>query len=292
MPYSNNEYISGEKIQLLCSHFLGTERDFKYNPKIGKLYHSNNDPNKFILLNDSNNTPVDNQSLVFAYTHMLRRNLQDLISHLKRFKNPFALVFHNSDDHFHPMHLNLFEEVPLIQHIFSQNCLVYNHEKVTHLPIGIANSQWRHGDISLVHKESLNKSSKEKLIYFNFSTRTNKNIRNHCKSTLESKGLSMSSNLPYPAFLKDLHSHQFCACPRGRGIDTHRLWECFYLKVVPICMADDFYKHLSKSFPIYLISDWRDLNFDDLDYANFDFGNKKLFSFKCLKNKINSFKKS
>ena len=27
-------FITGEKIQFLCDHFVGKERDFKFNPKV------------------------------------------------------------------------------------------------------------------------------------------------------------------------------------------------------------------------------------------------------------------
>jgi hypothetical protein len=60
-------------------------------------------------------------------------------------------------------------------------------------------------------------------------------------------------------FLIDLRSHKFVLCPRGNGIDTHRLWETLYMGSIPIvlnCVALEEFSDL----PILFIDSWNDIN--------------------------------
>ena len=53
--------------------------------------------------------------------------------------------------------------------------------------------------------------------------------------------------------------------PEGNGIDCHRMWECLYLKVIPICHRNILTEHFSKLFPIILVDDWKDKNEPGMD---------------------------
>jgi len=51
-------------------------------------------------------------------------------------------------------------------------------------------------------------------------------------------------------------------CPRGNGLDTHRLWECFYLDVIPIMIEADVVN--IDNLPIIILNSWDDFNEDQL----------------------------
>jgi hypothetical protein len=53
--------------------------------------------------------------------------------------------------------------------------------------------------------------------------------------------------------------------PEGNGIDCHRMWECLYLKVIPICHRNVVTEYFAKIFPIVLVNDWQDLDLEYLD---------------------------
>jgi hypothetical protein len=56
-------------------------------------------------------------------------------------------------------------------------------------------------------------------------------------------------------YLNDMIDHKFCLCPRGNGIDTHRLWEALYCRTVPVVK----YEHAHRNFldlPILFVDDW------------------------------------
>ena len=62
-------------------------------------------------------------------------------------------------------------------------------------------------------------------------------------------------NLPFKDYLYKLSKSKYCICPRGYGLDTHRLWECLYLKVIPIvdrnCVTE-YHENLG----LLIVDDW------------------------------------
>ena len=64
-------------------------------------------------------------------------------------------------------------------------------------------------------------------------------------------------------FLRDIKSHTFVLCPRGGGIDTHRLWETLYMGSIPIVKRDIGYYDF-QDLPICFIDDWTQINIEFL----------------------------
>jgi hypothetical protein len=48
------------------------------------------------------------------------------------------------------------------------------------------------------------------------------------------------------------------ACPRGNGVDTHRIWESLYLGAVPVITKYDYLPVFEK-WPIHVINSWSEL---------------------------------
>ena len=266
-----------------CNHFIGTTRDFSFNPNIMKY------KNKFIYIGTKGS--IDNKSFIFCYMHLLD-NINDLILTLKRMQNPFKLVFHNSYYTFNTKQLILFENIPLLQCIYTQNINV-KHEKVFPLPIGLANSQWKHGN-SKIHQEVYNMSIKKtKEIYFNFNKDTNKEKRTKCYNDIIKKGIKWNKKLSYKEYLIELKRHKYAICPEGNGIDTHRFWECLYMNTIPICLKNIITQYYSNLFPVIILDTWSDLSIPNLEssyeemYQKFNDSNEYLDMTFLLK-KLNS----
>lgn len=68
-------------------------------------------------------------------------------------------------------------------------------------------------------------------------------------------GINEASLSGRQAFLRAIRQHEFCLCPRGNGLDTHRLWETLYVGSIPIVEYDPAY-HAFRDLPIYFIQDW------------------------------------
>ena len=60
-------------------------------------------------------------------------------------------------------------------------------------------------------------------------------------------------------FLRDLRSSKFVFCPRGNGIDTHRIWESLYMGSMPIVKYENTH-HLFTDLPILFIKEWHEIN--------------------------------
>ena len=54
---------------------------------------------------------------------------------------------------------------------------------------------------------------------------------------------------------------KFAICPRGKGIDTFRLWDCLYVGTIPIVVKEAVFHESIKNLPILFLD-----NYDD--YAN------------------------
>lgn len=261
----NIDIITGEKIQFISDIFLGNLDDFKFNPNVMK-YHKN----KCINIKSIKHK-INNNNKIFCYTHLLN-NIDELIEKLNYMKNKFKLIFHNSDSVLLDEHVSKLLTIDNIEIIYSQNCDVikkYN-KPIIPLPIGIGNSQWKHGNLDIIREIYYKDIKKNNNIYFNFNVKTNLNKRQLCYDIILKKGIKWNTNKQYKEYLQELKSYKYAICPEGNGTDTHRFWECLYMDVIPICIKNKLVDYYSKYFPIIILDKWEDLNIESLisDYKN------------------------
>jgi hypothetical protein len=263
MPDPTSGIVTGEKIQLLCDHFIGDKNDSSLNPLLWRKNY------KWLYF-DELNAPINNRERIYCHTHVLHK-MDLLIEKLQWLKNPFLLVFHNSDVSFTEKHVKLFDALPNLKKIFSKNCII-NHNQVTPLPIGIANTQFAHGQLTVMDRVRNQKVKKDNLVYFNFSLKTNKEKREDCFLKVSKKGIEFQPNKKFDDYIESLSTYKFAICPEGSGLDTYRFWECLYLQVIPVCKRNVLAEHFSKDFPVVLLDDWNDLDLEQLDrsYSEFD----------------------
>ena len=273
------DIVTGEKIQYLCDHYLSLK--FQFNPKCCTYNPTLFNEKKIIY--EELNIPFDNKKYIHIETELYER--KDLLEKLKLFKNNFILISHNSDYHFKEKYFYIFKEIPNLIKIFSQNTEISN-EKIIPLPIGLANSKWKHGDIFFFKNYIENNLKlKNKHVYFNFNINTNLVERSLCKRKLN-KLFKWENNIPFVDYIKKLSNYEFSICPPGNGVDCHRIWECLYMKVVPICKRSFLTEHFSKLFPIIILDDWNDLDISKLNYDDYSWENYDKLDFEWWKEKI------
>lgn len=280
---TSQDIITGEKLQNICDYYIGNKDDLNFNPSIKIQTH------KHIFIDDeSSYSNIVNLNIknIFCYTHILADN-NKLIVLLKNINTPFNILFHNSDHEFNNNHINLLN-IPNLKKIYTQNINILPNDRLIPLPIGIANSMWGHGNLSIWDDvlNNVNFDNKRNNIYFNFSFTTGS--RKEVFDIVKSKNIENISNLDYKSYLELLSSYKFCICPEGNGIDTHRFWECLYLKVIPICKKNYVTEYYSKLFPTVLLDNWQDFDTTILDdfYKNADWLNYNQLSFETLKHTI------
>ena len=265
------DIITGEKFQYLCDVYIG-EKEFETTSWI---YNNTLYKDKCVLLSElDNNEKFLKANYIFVYTHILRRrNLGILIDSLNKKKNIFTLIFHNSDDNVDSKFKVLLSKTKC-KKIFAQNVCI-NNSRIINIPIGIANSKWKHGNKELLTQVINKKIIKEDNTFFNFNINTNSTYRNECFYSLKNK-LFFSKFDSQEKYLNELKKCKFCISPIGNGVDCHRIWECLYLKTIPICLRSIHTEILSQDFPIFIIDSWKELIFDDNFYRKYDNYIKKL----------------
>ena len=279
--FREEDIITGERLQDLA--------DISISKLEHREFESRN--TQYLDVDDPNWNYVDNPKIIYANSSLINEKLKhsELIEKLKKFKNSFFLILHNSDQDFLPKHTYI-TEIPNLKQIYTQNCNI-DIEKITALPIGLANSRWNHGNLetfcSVVNKPVI----KTEYIYNNFTVEggMRPEYRVDCKEAADSLKLPVNKSLNYKDYLLDLQKHKFCLCPSGNGLDTHRLWECLYLRVIPIIVESTYSKNFAKDFPIYLLKEWVDINLEKLDkfFLKTKWENHSLLKFKNYCYKLN-----
>jgi hypothetical protein len=261
-----NEIITGERIQDCADIFVGFEQDFQYNPFI---YQIKNKHTHFHEFNKYYPSQYENPRVIFCYGH----NILHFSLIMSTFKNPFVLITHNSDENIiNKETVNNILEHPLLIRWYGQN-VDYVHPKLRFLPIGLANSQWPHGNL-LIYEHIFNTQiEKTQSVFMNFKVDTNPIKRIVCKNILEKKINMLQMVDPITNILR-LSLYKYCICPEGNGLDTHRLWECYYLRVVPILLRNTYSEIIQKEtgLPMILLHSWMEFDYDKLpEYHTFDF---------------------
>lgn len=270
--------ITGEKWQNYCDVGISKEEQ--------KQFESHKEGIISLDIDTFNFDNYDNPPKVYANSALLNRFKPHLvqsefINKLKKFKNPFDLFLHNSDDSFDDHHLVLFD-IPNIKKIYSQNVNTV-HERLVPIPIGLANSKWKWGDLNYFESVVKQDIPKTQDIYFNFELLggERKYWRPLCYAAGVRLNLKESKRLPFKEYVPELAANKFCLSPEGNGIDCHRMWECFYLKVIPICHRNVVTEHFAKYFPIILVDDWNKFELSDLEgvYEKANWSNYYLLDF-------------
>lgn len=126
-----------------------------------------------------------------------------------------------------------------------------------------------YGNKSIMFDVINEKIDKDNLLYLNFSINTYPSLRNFVynkfnKQSWVKTGTSEHTIDGRKKYLRDIKSSKFVLCPRGNGIDTHRIWESLYMGSVPIVIYENTH-HLFTDLPILFINSWEELTYDFLN---------------------------
>lgn len=244
------DILTGESLQQLCSVYCGTKHDLHYNPQIAR------ETNKHLDL-DMLNSPWENPSLLFCYNTQSIYLFQSKLGFLTR---PFVLVSHNGDENVsRETDVSTLVRHPLLLHWFSQNNSI-QHPKISILPIGLANSMWSHGNRTTFFRVYRQPIHKPNACYFYFDVSTHPD-RIICKKIVQKKGLHFGIKQSFDDYVRHLASHRFAIVPTGNGNDTHRMWECYYLRVIPIVLRSPFTERIREqlNLPMIMLNTWDEL---------------------------------
>lgn len=243
------DFIRGEYLPHVCDMRAGTEPNLPYGQQL--------------------KVPDQEHVSIYAKSENVGMALNVVIS------NPnqrFTLVTHNSD-------LSATQRaLPKNLHWFAQN-RQWDHPRVFSIPIGLENEYW------FPYKQNVMLSTPDQetriirsFAQFNFGTHIE---RRHICDQLSSKAVDIHQGtngniVQHKLFCHNLKKYAFCVCPRGNGIDTHRMWEALYMGCIPICkhyVAHQF----DKPLPILFVEEWSDIT-EDLLVETYNTIDRSLFN--------------
>jgi hypothetical protein len=257
------DYISSASIihddtQIICGeHFLALADCF-----IGSVYslHANPNTPRFSKQNIHIDCISDTDDLFIAQKRIFVKT-DDIQHFYERFHKNLEdkiIITHNSDHEI--SRAGFGEHIKKVKQQFSQNCSFIDEEnnKLVPIPIGIENRMWFDHDI--LHRVRKRQDIlKTKGIYFFFSLGTHPS-RQECYHALRNR-LEFNQPRAREDYFVELKRHRYAICPRGNGLDTHRLWECLYLDVIPIMLKTDSVN--IGNLPVIYVDSW-----DDVDISN------------------------
>lgn len=256
------DIITGDRVISLCDFVIGTHEIFNFHVGLQKF------AKEVIAIKDWGNIDITKLNgffkelavknktktvKLFVYTHILDQFKNHILKELDT-SLEYIIYLHNSDHPFDVSYKEIIDDCR-IKHIYAQNIdYPFDTQKLSLLPIGIANSMWKHGDILSLYTvmKECYKFKKTKGIYVNINPSTY-SYRKDVLDTIKKTGCwALANSKSYTDYLKELAEYRFCLCMRGNGLDTHRFWECLYLGVVPVIIAnkltnlDNFLHYLRK----------------------------------------------
>jgi len=242
---------------------------------------------------------LQNNNIFFCKTDFI----SEIFKLLKDKDEDCTLITGNSD--FEINDQVLLNAPKCIKRWFAQNANTTAHF-VSGLPIGIENNKhciiyghghgWEHATQKVQLLQNPPIFDADKNIYANFSIdthHTRKEIANICLSIKSiTNDISLSHNQinkkSYSKYANDIVQHRMTVCPRGNGIDCHRVWEVLYLGRVPIVKKETAMLHFKK-LPILFLDDWeqlKDLSFIESEYESVKNNSKRMLDVDFWNNKI------
>jgi len=161
----------------------------------------------------------------------------------------------------------------------------YEHPNLKSIPLGITNNTNEsavhsiYGDNTLFFEVLKQPFDKQHLLYMNFDTNTYPQERVPLKAKFSLcswivQGIPLPTREGRLNYLQDIYKSKFTLCPRGNGVDSHRLWEALYMRSIPIVKRHNTHKGL-EDLPILFVDSWDEITEDYLEYKWIELASKR-----------------
>jgi len=200
----------------------------------------------------------------------------------------FTLVTHNSDDP-----IEALEKIPsnMLQW-FALN-LNFRHPAISPIPIGLENTHWHPAKMGVIKSAPLIENRLMRAVGA-FNPVTYPDERQKLATLCANNSINADfyptvNGVNFRHYVYNLKKYRFCLCPRGNGIDTHRIWEALCLGCIPVVKRHITHTGL-EGLPIFFIDEWEEVTKENMEqisaaYEDNYFNNEKL-SFSYWESKI------
>jgi len=241
------DWIQGEKF-INIADFVFAPENFVYTPENTKDCNA--------LVNTFCHCGLKERNIVYTHTMYVKQ----LFEKIRGLKCSFIIITHNCD-------INVDDTFNVPDNVikwYSQNVDVKN-PKIESIPIGLENNRWFR---PVRKKDKMRKKVRKRryyknLVYLNSNIKTNPKERVPVYEFLENKPWVTVergvNGIGFDEYIDNIYNHKYVICPRGNGIDTHRLWETLYMGSVPI-VKRDINNWFYNAMPILYVNDWSEVN--------------------------------
>jgi len=186
-------------------------------------YHSPPEKQEPFLITGHGDTCIDNNAVDY-YSPQIWFTVNKQTTRTNVFSLPLGITNNTNESHLHPIYGNLDCMIQVMNELIEPNELVYMNFDTSTYPVE------RQYVWNLFSKKSWVKIG---------------SIQNTIEGRIN--------------FLREIKSSSFVVCPRGNGLDTHRLWETLYMGSIPIVKRDIGYDDFS-DLPICFVDNWEEVN--------------------------------
>lgn len=182
----------------------------------------------------------------------------------KQIKNRYILIEHNGDGAIDQSVADLLDEK--IATFYAQD-VVYAHEKIIPIPIGIENMTSQGDGIPgfldrLRRRIERREPVRRDRIFFCFNVNTNPGERIPAREYFLKHPLmdTVEGMISHALHIKRLTEYRFVASPPGQSIESCRTWQGLYVKTVPIVKDTVALRYFaSLGLPVWIVDDWKEL---------------------------------
>ena len=237
--------VNGDKFKEICDFHLGSPIPDKVSPLLYSDADKHKEAIKFIASNP---------------------------------KRQFKLLTHNGDIPIDECHIP-----PNLMAWHALN-LTFRHPRVHPIPIGLENPHWHPSKMAEIENaESYNTRIIKAIGEFNpmtFYIGRVPLVNSILTGKIYAQYASSTNGKGFAEYIDNLRKYAFCLCPRGNGIDTHRIWEALYLGCIPIIERHITHECL-KNMPVLFIDDWSEVTQDRLS-QEYNIINTQTFAYEEL----------
>jgi hypothetical protein len=203
--------------------------------------------------------------------------------------NEKTVFFHLGDEPFTTLRTR---KLPRdFEKVFSVNCET-DDKRVVAIPLGLTDTSHCPliGDLDIIVEFSGKEKVIKNLAYINFNIERKDagwndrmEIKRKFGGELWVKEGKFERNVGgHRKFISEIYESKFVFCPRGNGVDTHRLWMSLYLNSIPIVKDHPTYKTF-KHLPIIFVKEWSEVNekmlnqkWEEMNTKKYDFSIMKM----------------
>jgi hypothetical protein len=258
------DWIQGNKFKALTRWHYAPARLFignKYRDDINNLTFGD----YRFLLNTLDVSKLQDGGIIYTHSFYAEQLFEKLIN------KKYILITHNSDTNID------FAPPDNVLMWYAQNVNII-HPRVKSIPIGLENNIWYPEKKEKMTRKLAQKKKYKNFVYLNHNVKTNPLERQKPYDVLKGQSWMTTGNGAngegFDNYLDNIYNHPFVICPQGNGMDTHRTWECLYMKTIPIekrNINNQFYTDL----PIMFVDDWEEITERLLHDTFMKFADKK-----------------